>query len=273
MMLGACQRGQSIFGARLMLLRTLVTLSFAFMLASCVHTKKPEPAPEPIKLAPPLWNWDEDAVKKATGPFCIKVALDEQKAKLYMGKTKVGWSYVATGVRKHPTPTGQHYVIERVSLKNSNLYGWIYNADDKVINDDAKFGRDPIPKGGRFEGSTLRYWMRITYGGVGMHVGIIPNPGSPASHGCVRLPAAAAKKIYEYAVAGTSVLIVESDNGKPPPSARKSAASLAAKPDPKPSDIAPAPVAPADPNAPPVPAAPAPAIREPTEPGGSAPKI
>jgi lipoprotein-anchoring transpeptidase ErfK/SrfK len=42
-----------------------------------------------------------------------------------------------------------------------------------------------------------------------MHAGRIPNPGSPASHGCVRLPYDMAVKIYAVAPTGSTVTIVQ----------------------------------------------------------------
>jgi lipoprotein-anchoring transpeptidase ErfK/SrfK len=50
--------------------------------------------------------------------------------------------------------------------------------------------------------------MRITGSGIGMHAGAIPNPGSPASHGCIRLPYSMAQTIYQNAGVGTRVNIM-----------------------------------------------------------------
>ena len=51
----------------------------------------------------------------------------------------------------------------------------------------------------------MRYFMRLTDSGVGMHVGILP--GYPASHGCIRLPAEIAPLIYSKVKLGTPVTI------------------------------------------------------------------
>ncbi len=166
-----------------------------------------------------MWHWDANLARKSKGPFAIKVVIDEQKAKLYLGKTQVGWTYVATGVTKHPTPLGSFYIMERTSDKHSNLYGRIYDAKGECVNEDAKSGRDPVPEGGKFVGSHLQYWMRVTEDGVGMHVGPIPRPGHRASHGCVRLPRDAAKHIFSQARYGTPVFILQSDDGAAPAAA------------------------------------------------------
>jgi hypothetical protein len=41
------------------------------------------------------------------------------------------------------------------------------------------------------------------------NVGKIPNPGSPASHGCVRMPTHMARTLFQNAPTGTTVVIVQ----------------------------------------------------------------
>lgn len=53
----------------------------------------------------------------------------------------------------------------------------------------------------------MPYWMRLTSYGVGMHAGDIPDPGLPASHGCIRLPKEMAQKLFEVVSVGTNVTI------------------------------------------------------------------
>ena len=53
----------------------------------------------------------------------------------------------------------------------------------------------------------MPYWMRLTGGGIGMHAGLIPQPGLPASHGCIRLPREMAAKLYEVVDTGSKVVI------------------------------------------------------------------
>ncbi len=161
-----------------------------------------------------LWNWSQ-AADQIKGDVYVKVVLKEQRAYVYRGKSEIGWSYVATGISKYPTPVGSFQVLERTADKHSNLYGKIYDAHGKVINSDAKSGRDPIPEGGRFVGAHMAYWMRISLDGLGLHVGPIPNPGHPASHGCIRLPRAAAQKIFDTVRVGTPVYIVQNAGDTP----------------------------------------------------------
>jgi len=57
-------------------------------------------------------------------------------------------------------------------------------------------------------GRPMPYWMRLTSYGIGMHVGPIPYPGSPASHGCIRLPEGPARLVFASAKVGTPVKII-----------------------------------------------------------------
>jgi lipoprotein-anchoring transpeptidase ErfK/SrfK len=115
---------------------------------------------------------------------------------------------VAAGVlaKQGDTPQGGY----RLTAAGLDLYGIIVDADGEVVNWNATAGVSKIPKGGHFVGAPMPHWMRLTSGGVGMHAGEIPNPGMPASHGCIRLPAEMAEKLYEVVEVGTPVTITGS---------------------------------------------------------------
>ncbi len=233
----------------------------ALFISSCAHVQPPEP--EPVAETPakpkPLYGWDEAAAAKAKGEVSVKIIVDEQKAHVYKGKTEIGWTTVASGIHKYPTPVGRFSVLERVQDKHSNLYGRIYNKAGKVVVSDARVGRDEIPEGGHFEGAQMAYWMRVTGDGIGMHVGPIPHPGSRASHGCIRLPREAAKLLFKTVSIGTPVTII-GDYEAPP---------KFDKPTPKKTEVkkaeAPKAETPADPAAAPAAATTAPALIAPTE--------
>jgi lipoprotein-anchoring transpeptidase ErfK/SrfK len=168
----------------------------------------PEPIPEPQEKPKPgrLYEWNGDGRKVSR----IVVNTDEQKARFYDGDEQVGWTTVASGVTKFPTPTGHFEVMEKVANKRSNLYGKIYGAGGKVVRSDAKAGRDPIPSGARFEGAQMPYFLRLTNDGIGLHAGPIPRPGRPASHGCIRMPSKLAPVLFQHVDLGTKVSIVGS---------------------------------------------------------------
>jgi lipoprotein-anchoring transpeptidase ErfK/SrfK len=141
-------------------------------------------------------------------PLTITIDLSEQTARFYRGNDLVGRSRVATGKSSHPTPTGSFKIIEKIIDKRSNLYGHIEDADGNVVIQDADSRRHSSPDGGRFLGAEMPYWMRLTHTGIGMHSGPIPNPGQPASHGCIRLPRSIVQSLFGSVVIGTPVKIV-----------------------------------------------------------------
>ncbi len=149
--------------------------------------------------------WSDHGV---SAPLRVRIDLSEQTAYFFRGAVKVGQSRVATGRAGHATPLGSFTILEKVAAKRSTLYGRIYDANGNVKVGDADTRCHSIPEGGKFVGCPMPYWMRLTGSGIGMHVGPIPNPGSPASHGCVRMPREMARTLFAKAPAGTRVTIV-----------------------------------------------------------------
>lgn len=160
---------------------------------------KPQEKPKPGKLYE--WNGNGRSVSR------VVVSIDEQRARFYDGNEQIGWSTIASGISKHPTPVGHFDILEKVENKKSNLYGKILNKNGKVAKSNAKMGADKVPPGGRFDGAKMPYFMRLTYDGIGMHAGPIPRPGKPASHGCIRMPKQLAPILYKHVTTGTPVTI------------------------------------------------------------------
>lgn len=187
-------------------LKSGLLLLAAVSLASCNLGKKapPPPPPELVKEEwkyPGEWTGGDKAITQ------IVVNVDTQRATLYHNDEIVGWTYVASGITSFPTPTGDFKVLEKVKDKVSNLYGKGYDADGKLVNSDFKNGRDVLPAGGKFVAAPMKYFMRLTNDGVGMHIGVISKPGRRASHGCIRLPSKMAPILYEHTALGTPVKI------------------------------------------------------------------
>jgi len=199
-------------------LTAVVAVAVSALLASCAYLNppipepKPEPVvvekkppPEPIKPPPASrlyeWNGSKDYISR------IEISINEQKARFYSGEKEVGWTTVASGVFRNPTPVGSFAILEKVQNKRSNLYGKIYNRNGKLVKSNADLGVDVIPAGGRFVGASMPYFLRITNDGIGMHAGPIPRPGNRASHGCIRMPKKFAPILYRYVDVGTPVTI------------------------------------------------------------------
>jgi hypothetical protein len=153
---------------------------------------------------PKLYDWRGDGLQ---GKTAIEISLAEQKAFISIGGQDAGWTYLASGRSGFSSPTGKFTILEKTQDKYSNRWGAIVNSSGQVIDGDARAGRESIPAGGRFRGAPMPYWMRLTNYGIGMHAGPIPNPGHPASHGCIRLPAEMAEKLFSIVEIGTPVLI------------------------------------------------------------------
>lgn len=150
-----------------------------------------------------LYGWHDDG---APGKVSVRISLTDQIAEFERGGREIGWCYVATGKEGHDTLPGNYTISEKVVDKYSDTYGWIEDDSGNVTNPDAK-SSDRVPKGMRYVPAPMPNWMRITSYGVGMHGGVIPEPGKPASHGCIRLPKDFAPILYESVSVGTPVTI------------------------------------------------------------------
>ena len=133
--------------------------------------------------------------------------LSDQRAQLINGDAgMVAMDYpIASGKKGYETPTGSYTILEKLKDKKSNLYGKIYDAAGEVVNADATAGVTPVPPGGKFVGASMPYWMRLTWTGIGHHIGNVPR--YPASHGCVRGYRKAVPTVFEKVKVGTPVTI------------------------------------------------------------------
>ena len=165
------------------------------MILSPLHETKP--------AEPELYEWFDDG---GPGKVRIHINLARQRATYYRGERLIGWSFVATGKEGHATSAGTFSISEMIEEKYSGIYGWMEDEDGNVVNGDAMVG-DKVPHGCRYVPAPMPYWMRITSYGVGMHAGIIPRPGLPASHGCIRLPHDLAPLLFSVVEIGTPVTI------------------------------------------------------------------
>lgn len=114
------------------------------------------------------------------GAIEVVVSIPMQLAYVYRGGQLIGASTVSTGKPGHDTPTGTFTILQKRRTHFSNLY------------DDA-----PMP-----------FMQRLTWDGIALHAGQIP--GTPASHGCIRLPMAFARHLYGATGLGTRVHVIDS---------------------------------------------------------------
>ena len=103
--------------------------------------------------------------------------------------------------RGHSSPSGHFPVLEKDPDHRSNIYGDFVDSSGRVVRAGISSKIDSAPSGTHYVGAPMRWFMRLTAEGVGMHVGILP--GYPASHGCIRMPPDGAKLFYDNVKVGT----------------------------------------------------------------------
>jgi lipoprotein-anchoring transpeptidase ErfK/SrfK len=132
----------------------------------------PGPTPAPASTAAPAPD-----TAAAAGALRVLVSLPQQKAFVFRDGVLLATAPVSTGRPGHPTPVGTFRILQKQVHHRSNIYS---NA--------------PMP-----------YMQRLTTYGIALHAGQLP--GYPASHGCIRLPWAFAKKLYAMTDSATLVTI------------------------------------------------------------------
>lgn len=135
----------------------------------------------------------------------VKIDLNQQRGMLMNGEQVVMDYPICSGIKSRPTPPGDYKVLEKIVEKSSNTYGKIYDAEGSMTNGDADATKDTIPEGGKFVGAPMRYWMRLTWDGVGHHIG--PIRRYPASHACIRGPSGTMPTVYSKMAVGSRVLV------------------------------------------------------------------
>ena len=137
----------------------------------------------------------------------VVISLSQQRAYLKIqGSDEVYIDTpISSGKRAGMTPTGSFRVMEKDADHRSSIYGDFVDGKGRVVRSGISTKVDSAPAGTRYLGAPMKFFCRLTSGGVGMHVGILP--GYPASHGCIRLPAEIAPLIYQKVKIGTPVTV------------------------------------------------------------------
>jgi hypothetical protein len=112
-----------------------------------------------------------------TGKVNILVSLRNQKTYVYKAGLLVAISTSSHGTPDHPTDPGRWTILQKQTFHRSN-----------------KYSNAPMP-----------FMQRLDKWGRAFHAGVVP--GYPASHGCIRLPAAMAKALYGMTKVGDEVEI------------------------------------------------------------------
>lgn len=165
------------FARRLFVAFSLSLLPVAALQAQDASPTVPALSSDVPSVTPGRYVWRDDG--SSAGPVRVLVSIPLQLAFVWRGSALIGVSSVSTGVAGHDTPTGTFPILEKDKDHHSNVY------------DDA-----PMP-----------FMLRLTWDGVALHAGKVT--GEPASHGCVRLPAAFARKLFDVANVGATVTVMD----------------------------------------------------------------
>jgi hypothetical protein len=136
------------------------------------------------ELAAATADWEQEAgrvVHRAGKARPAIVALRQQRVTFYDREGRMARAPVSTGATGLETPAGVYSVVQKEPLHQSNVY----------------------------EDGLMPFMQRITWTGIALHAG--PLPGYPASHGCVRMPYAFARSIYDMTEVGMRVIVVPDD--------------------------------------------------------------
>ena len=127
-------------------------------------------------------RWDAVAEGRVAGaPVLVVVALKQQRITIYDGNGPILRAPISSGRTDYETPVGVFSVLQKEAEHYSNRY------------DDA----------------SMPFMERVTWSGIALHAGALP--GSPASHGCIRLPYEFAEKLFGLTKLGLRVVIARSD--------------------------------------------------------------
>lgn len=134
----------------------------------------------PLYFAAWTSNWKCVQLLLGGGPMPeelrVEISLANQHATVIKDGVTIFTTQVSTGRQGYDTPAG-HYVI---TDKDRDHVSTIYKV-------------------------AMPYFMRLNCRDFGMHAGVVPQ--YPASHGCIRLPGDAAKKLFSEIPVGTVVMI------------------------------------------------------------------
>lgn len=150
---------------------------------------------------------DKELLGKAHPRCPIYICLSQQRGRLYVDNQVAADWPVSTGTGDHATPTGNFRVLEKKKSYSSRTWGRIYDANGKCVNRNADSRKDPIPEGGKFVGSPMPNWHRMTGTGIGMHTGKV-RAGRTLSHGCIRTPSRMASELFDITATGKTRIIV-----------------------------------------------------------------
>jgi len=134
----------------------------------------------PLYVAAQTGKWQCAQILLGGGPspdvLRIEISLSSQRAAVIKDGVSIFDTHCSTGRSGYDTQIGDYVITD----KDRNHRSTIYKVD-------------------------MPYFMRLSCLDFGMHEGAVPN--YPASHGCIRVPGEAAKKLFAEIPIGTLVTV------------------------------------------------------------------
>lgn len=120
-------------------------------------------------------------IQTPISPPTVLVSLRKQRLRVFDGTREITSSRISSGKAGFATPTGVFSILEKKIYHESNIY----------------------------DGAPMPFMQRVTWSGIALHAGVVP--GYPASHGCVRLPHAFSKSLFQLTSVGARVIITQDE--------------------------------------------------------------
>ena len=130
-----------------------------------------------------IFTWQPE--RSPSGPILIIVNIDDQVAFVYRNGVQIGQTPVSTGRPGYPTPTGVFSIL----------------------------GKDATHRSKKYNNAAMPFAERLTWSGIFLHAGDLP--GYPSSHGCVHLPLAFAKDLFETTQAHDTTVVITQSTSHP----------------------------------------------------------
>ena len=161
---------------------------------------------------------DAKLLAKANGHNThIKIDVSQQRLNLLVNGKVALCSPCTTGAKhkfepntriyrdKH-TPLGTYKIKEKIANKHSTIFCNLYKNGRKIYHGDKRKYKGSW-KGVKYVGASLKHWMRLTSGGIGLHASKYVKR-YPGTNGCIRLPYSVANTVFSKVKKGTKVSIV-----------------------------------------------------------------
>jgi lipoprotein-anchoring transpeptidase ErfK/SrfK len=146
-----------------------------------------------------------------TGPENSRVYVSLSKQRAYLINTTTDEividSPISSGKAGHTTPKGKYAIKEKDRDHRSSIYGDFVDSGGRTVRRGVSTKIDSAPSGTKYVGASMKWFMRLTNEGVGMHTGILP--GYAASHGCIRMPEQIAQMFYDRIKVGTPAVVAD----------------------------------------------------------------